>query len=171
MRKLLLALTFIIIILVSGYYYYLPKVRWQKAVEASGTYSYPIGLTNTKEIQCSLSCCTAAGCRCCIGTGSTLCATITNEATCPTKSEINGTMAGGSGTMALFSKTQTSMAGYKPGDSIIAAGMTMTEMDNGVLATPGGCSGCGMSKADSNLLDRIVKVADYIIAGFRDKIK
>lgn len=80
-------------------------------------------------------------------------------------------MSGGSGTMALFSLTQTSMAGYKPGDSIIAGGMMMTQMDSGVLATPGGCSGCGMGKADSSIIDRIAKVANYIIAGFRDKIK
>jgi len=73
--------------------------------------------------------------------------------------------------MALFSLTQTSMAAYKPGDSIIAGGMTMTEMDNGVLATPGGCAGCGLGKADSSIIDRIADVAVYIIAGFRDKIK
>jgi len=78
-------------------------------------------------------------------------------------------MSGGMGTMALFSLAQTSIAMYKPGDSIIAGGMTMTQMDNGVLADPGGCSGCGMGKADSNLFDRIASIAKYIIAGFREE--
>jgi len=164
MRKLFLFLTLIAIILVSGYYYYLPKVRWQKGAQAAGGYAYQIGLTGTKQIFCTISC--NGGCC----TGGSLC-TVKAAGICTTYSEISGTMSGGSGTMALFSMTQTSMAGYKPGDSIIAGGMTMTEMDSGVLATPGGCSGCGMGKADSNLLDRIANIAVYIIAGFRDKIK
>jgi len=164
MRKLFIFLTFIAIVLVGGYYYYLPEVRWQKVAEAAGSYPYQIGLTNTMQMQCMVSCNGA----CC--TGGTLC-TVKAPGICATYSEISGTMSGGSGTMALFSLTQTSMAGYKPGDSIIAGGMTMTEMDNGVLATPGGCSGCGMGKADSSIIDRIAYVVDYIIAGFKDKIK
>lgn len=170
MRKSLLALTFIAIILVGGYYYYLPKARWQEAAQAAGGYAYQIGLTGTKQIQCYTSCYVGPVATCCTGTGATLCS-MKDVATCTMYSEINGTMSGGSGTMALFSMTQTSMAGYKAGDSIIAGGMTETQMDQGVLATPGGCSGCGMGKADSSLLYRIANIADYIIAGFRDKIK
>lgn len=161
MKKLFIISILISAVLISGYYYYLPEVRWHKAAQSAGGYSYQIGLTNTTQMQCTVSCNGA----CC--TGGTLC-TVKAPGICATYSEISGTMAGGSGTMALFSLTQTSMAGYKPGDSIIAGGMTMTEMDNGVLATPGGCSGCGLGKADSNVLDRIAKIADYIIAGFKN---
>ncbi len=164
MKKLFLTLLLIVIVLVSGYYFYLPKVRWQKAVQAAGGYAYQLGLTSTKQIFCTISC--NGGCC----TGGSLCTTKA-AGICTTYSEISGTMSGGSGTMALFSTTQTSMSGYKPGDSIIAGGMSMTEMDQGVLATPGGCSGCGMGKADSSLLDRIANITNYIIAGFRDKIK
>lgn len=164
MKKLFIILILIVAVLISGYYYFLPQARWQKTAEAAGGYSYQIGLTNTTQMQCTVSCDGA----CC--TGGTLC-TVKAPGICATYSEISGSMSGGMGTMALFSLTQTSMAGYKPGDSIIAGGMTMTEMDNGVLATPGGCSGCGLGKADSSLMDRIANVTKYIIAGFRDKIK
>lgn len=162
MRKLFVFLTFIIIVLVGGYFYYLPEVRWHKAVESAGGYPYQIGLTKTIQTPCVV---TNSVC-----VGGTLC-TVKAPGICATYSEISGMMSGGSGTMALFSQTQTSMAVYKPGDSIIAGGMTMTEMDSGVLAAPGGCAGCGMGKADSNIIDRIASIADYIIAGFRDKIK
>lgn len=164
MKKLFLFLIVIILLFIGAYNYYLPAARWQKAVEAEGGYPYEIGLTGTSQIQCQVSCDGA----CC--TGGKLC-TVKIPGVCATYSEISGSMAGGMGTMALFSLTQTSAAGYKPGDSIIAGGMTMTEMDNGVLADPGGCSGCTLGKADSNLFDRIAGVADYIIACFKDKTK
>jgi len=164
MKKLFLFLIFIVIVLAGVYYYCLPQVRWQKAVQAAGGYPYQIGLTNTKQMQCTVSC--NGGCC----TGGTLC-TAKVPGVCATYSEISGSMSGGIGTMALFSLTQTSMAGYKSGDPIIAGGMTMTEMDNGVLAAPSGCAGCGLGKADSNLFDRIASVTKYIIAGFKDKIK
>jgi len=164
MNKLFLFLIFIAIVLIGGYFYYLPEVRWQKSAQSAGGYPYQIGLTNTTQMQCTVSC--NGGCC----TGGTLC-TAKAPGVCATYSEISGKMSGGLGTMALFSLTQTSMAGYKPGDPIIAGGMTMTEMDNGVLAAPGGCAGCGLGKADSNLFDRIASVAKYIIAGFKDKIK
>jgi hypothetical protein len=161
MRKILLILTFVVLVLVWGYYYYLPKVRWQKAVEAVGGYSYVIGLTNSWEIPCIVSC--NGGCC----QGGTLC-TIKAPGVCAAYSEIDGTMAGGDGVMALFSDAQIMMAGYKPGDSIIAGGLTMSEMDNGVLAAPGGCAGCGLGKADSSLFDRIAGIVKYIIAGIKE---
>jgi hypothetical protein len=164
MRKLFIFLTFIIVVLATGYYYYLPQVRWHKAVESAGGYPYQIGLTNTIQTPCVVSC--NGGCC----SGGTLCVAKV-PGICATYSEISGSMSGGLGTMALFSQVQTSMAAYKPGDSIIAGGMTMTEMDNGVLAAPGGCAGCGLGKADSNIIDRIAGVATYIIAGIKDKIK
>ena len=156
MKKLSLFLLIILFFLIGVYYYFLPEARWHKAVQSAGGYPYQIGLLNTQQIQCIISC--NGGC--CMG--GQLCAQYV---------QVSGSMSGGMGTMALFSLMQTSMAGYKPGDSIIAGGMTMTEMDNGVLASPGGCSGCGMGKADSNLFDRIAGVVSYIIAGFKDKIK
>jgi hypothetical protein len=161
MRKLLLFFAFISLVLVGGYYYYLPIVRWQNAVESAGPYPYKIGLLKTTQIQCVTSCDGA----CC--SGGTLC-TVKEPGICATYSEISGSQAGGMGTMALFSLTQTSMAGYKPGDSIIAGGMTMTEMDNGVLGAPGGCSGCAMGDTDSNLFDRIAAIVKYIIAGKKE---
>lgn len=167
MKKLFIFLTFVAIVLIGGYYYYLPEVRWQKAAQSAGGYPYQIGLTNTTQTQCSVSC--NGGC--CIGVPplGELCAS-KDVVSCAMYSEISGTMSGGSGTEALFSNIeQILMAGYKPGDSIIAGGMTMTEMDNGVLAAPGGCAGCGMGKADSNIIDRIANVAVYIIAGFKKK--
>ncbi|MFH0955784.1 MAG: hypothetical protein V1801_01035 [Candidatus Falkowbacteria bacterium] len=170
MRKLFLLLIFIVFVLIGGYFYYLPLARWHKAAVSAGGYPYQIGLTNTRVGMCQVSC--NGGC--CIGqpTQDGILCTLKTAVDCTLYEQINGTMSGGMGTMALFSiPNQISMAGYKPGDSIIAGGMTMSEMGNGVLATPGGCAGCGMGKADSSVIDRIARVAGYIIAGFRDKIK
>jgi len=163
MRKLLIFLTFIAIILISGYYYYLPEVRWQKSVQAAGGYPYQIGLTGVKIIPCFTSCCSPV-CSCC--SGGTLCVT-KDVATCTMYSDVSGTPAGGMGTMALFTKTAIGQAGLSQGGQLIAGGMTMTQMDQGVLASGGGCSGCGMGKADSNIIDRIAGVVNYIIAGFK----
>ncbi|MCK5416569.1 hypothetical protein KAI92_04030 [Candidatus Parcubacteria bacterium] len=146
--------------------YFIPKIaleaRWNilaKQAKASGGGAYQIGLIGTTQIQCIQSCCTPT-CTCCAG--GTLCIT-KDVATCAMYSEISGMQAGGMGTMALFSQTATGMAGYKMGDDIIAAGMSMTQMDNGVLATPGGCSGC-IGKLDTS--EKFVMwLSDFFIAG------
>lgn len=174
-RKKIILSSVIILILLLGLGFFTHKSvaswRWNKAASAAGALPYQIGLTNTVQIKCTLSCCTPV-CSCCIGTGpmvSMLCP-MKDVASCSLYSEINGTMAGGSGSMALFSNiTQIPMSGYKPGDSIIAGGMSMTQMDQGVLATPGGCAGC---MAKSGKVDKIFawleKLDKYIIAGFKN---
>ena len=176
-NKIILGLTIAVILFFTfGAFVHKSIVSWRfsRAVSAAGAMPYQIGLTNTVQIKCTLSCCTPV-CSCCIGTVpmvSTLCP-LKDVATCSLYSEINGTMAGGSGRMALFSNiTQIPMSGYKPGDSIIAGGMSMTQMDQGVLATPGGCAGC-MTKSGINnkIFTWLEKLDKYIIAGFKDKIK
>lgn len=144
--------------------------RWSQAVSAAGAMPYQIGLTNTQMVKCTVSC--NGGC--CIGSGirGELCSAKA-PGICASYSEISGTMAGGSGDSALFSNiTQIPMSGYKPGDSIIAGGMTMTEMDSGVLASPGGCAGC---TAKAGMVERIFSLIEkfdkYIIAGMKGSKK
>lgn len=173
MRKLSLFLIFTAIILIGGYFYYLPMVRWHKAAQSAGGYPYQIGLTKAVITKCV----TTGTPPTCVGAGvppdpiaTPLCNT-KGPGICTAYSVVSGLPAGGMGTNALFLTTSVAKAGLMPGGQLIAGGMTMTEMDSGVLASAGGCYGCGLGKADSNLLDRIASVAVYIIAGIRDKIK
>lgn len=142
----------IIIILVIALVLFLPGViRHYQIVKAVSGMPYQIGLTKAKIINCSLSCCSPAGCRCC--TGGTLCSTITDEANCTTHSDVSGMPSGGMGMMALFSNVAIMQSGLKAGGQLIAGGMTMTMMDNGVLASDYGCYGC---MAKDNLSEKIL---------------
>jgi len=163
MRKVAISLIFVAIILIGGFYYYQPVTPLIKATQSAGGYPYQIGLTNAIIISCFTSCC-APVCTCCAG--GTLCMT-KDVATCTMYSDVSGSPAGGMGSNALFLNTAIAQAGLTPGGQLIAGGMTMTQMDSGVLASVGGCYGC-MAKA--SLKDKIVNWFDkYIIAGIRGK--
>jgi hypothetical protein len=76
---------------------------------------------------------------------------------CSLYSDVSGTMAGGMGSEALFLKTAIAQAGAVSGADIIAGGMERLFMDNGILASRGGCAGCtGLTK-----VDRLAKLAGY----------
>jgi len=113
---------------------------YQYAESASAGYPYQIGLLNSVITQCRLSCCSPAGCRCCIG--GTWCQAILTEPQCLIHSNVSGTPAGGMGDSALFLNTAIAQAGLTSGGQLIAGGMSPALMDNGVLASAGGCSGC-----------------------------
>ena len=167
MRKLLIFLTLIAIVLIGGYYYYLPEVRWQKGVQAAGGYPYQIGLTNVGMIECVPS---TPPPKC---NGGNLCNAV-DFATCSNYWEVTGASAGGTGQPPLLlSQIAIGQAGLMVGGQLIYGNTTnsMYLSPNAVLASAGGCSGCGMGKANSSIIDRIANVANYIIAGFRDKIK
>lgn len=134
------------------------RVISNQAVEASAGLTYQIGLKNVIMIKCFTT-----------GTppicaGGTLCYT-KDPATCTNYYDVSGTPAGGMGANALFSITATSMAGLSPGGQLIAGGTSPVLMDNGVLASTSGCSGC-TAKAPSFLM-KIKNSFDYIIAGIR----
>lgn len=145
----------------SAYSYYWPKVRWQiiiREVRAAGNCPYEIGLLNTTAMPCTVSDSTCKG--------SQLCMTGPIAPPC-LYSEISGQAAGGNGTNALYSQAMMAKAGYKPGDQIISCGMTMTQMENGVLATPNGCAGC-TAKIEQGIFQRLAMIVDYIIAGKKE---
>lgn len=149
-----LALVFII--------YFLPGMvtswRWQKVAEASAGFPYQIGLTKVVIVPC-VTTGTPPIC-----TGGTLC-NVTDAARCALYSDVQGMMSGGMGNNALFLKTAIIQAGLTPGGQLIAGGMSPVAMDNGVLASAGGCYGC-MAKAGFG--DKIFNWLDrYIIAGFK----
>ena len=165
-RKILalfcLAILFFVMLLAPSAY---QSLKWQQAVEAAGALPYQIGLTAVKIIQCQPSCCSQAGCRCCVG--GALCATLLTEAQCLLHSEASGTPAGGMGSNALFLNSAIAQAGLTPGGQLIAGGLSPVLMDQGVLASAGGCYGC---VAKQGLADKIFAWLDkFIIAGFKGK--
>lgn len=166
---------FLIIPLIFIGLFFLPKIvsemRWniisQQARAASSGYPYVIGLKAVTVSPCVPSCCSSAGCRCCIGEmGGELCVTKPIEAECVLYTDIFGTPAGGAGTNGLYLKTQVALAGVKPGDDILSGGMSMLAMEQGVLASPQGCSGC-IGKL--NAKDKFVMwLSDFFIAGKKE---
>ena len=136
--------------------------RMVKGVIASGELTYQIGLTNVTIINCF----TTGNPPICTGgvLGGTLCYT-KDAATCANYAEVSGTPAGGMGNNALFSTQAIAQAGLTNGGQLIAGGTSPVLMDNGVLASSGGCYGC-YAKLDTD--SKIKSWFDYIIAGFRE---
>jgi hypothetical protein len=138
--------------------------RWNMAAEAVGSMPYQIGLTNVMITNCFI---TGEPPIC---TGSILCSTFhIDVARCLNHSDVNGKPAGGMGNEALFLNTAIAKAGLTPGGQLIAGGLSMVAMDQGVLASAGGCFGC---VAKDSAKDRIFAWLDkYIIAGFKQSEK
>ncbi len=132
--------------------------RMAKGVIASGELTYQIGLTNVTIINCF----TTGNPPIC--TGGTLCY-VKDAATCTAYSDVSGIMAGGMGTNALFSTQAIAQAGLTNGGQLIAGGTSPVLMDNGVLASSGGCYGC-YAKLDTD--SKIKSWFDYIIAGIKE---
>lgn len=142
------------------------SASYNGAVEASAGLPYQIGLTKALITKCIVSC--NGGC--CMGMGGAgeLCS-VKDPASCSLYSEISGTPSGGMGKNALFSNAAISKAGLVHGGQLIAGGMSPVAMDNGVLASAGGCFGC---VAKQNFFDKTFFLFDkYIIAGFKKSQK
>ncbi len=120
-------------------YFFTPKVagyfRFRQAVKAAGGFPYQIGLTNVTVVPCVTTGVPP------ICTGGVLCSVL-DAARCVMYSEVSGAQAGGMGNNALFLKTAIAQAGLYPGGQLIAGGTSPALMDNGVLASFGGCYGC-----------------------------
>lgn len=136
------------------------KVECKMAAKAAGSFPYQIGLTNAVIIKCFTTG-TPPVCQ-----GGTLCY-LKDAGSCTLYSDVSGTSAGGMGQNALFQQTAIAKSGLTPGGQLIAGGMSPVLMDNGVLASAGGCYNC-MAKSES-LFGKVAAVADFIIAGFKDK--
>ena len=156
---LAVSLSFLLLagVLTGGY-----SENWERAARAAGGYPYQIGLMDINIIPCKT-----------IGTppqcvGGELC-NVRAPGVCALYSEVIGTPAGGMGDRALFLDSAMAVAGVAPGGELIAGGMFMTEMDNGVLSgnKGKGCYNCAgiTDKTDVNWWNK------YIIALFRDFIK
>ncbi|MCU0679580.1 MAG: hypothetical protein MUC28_04025 [Planctomycetes bacterium] len=140
--RILFAFLTIIVIFFVWYFVSIYFNRYQ-AVKAVGAMPYQIGLKNTQQIKCAPSCC-APTCTCCAGYGGIpdeLCATKT-PVDCPLYTHVYGVPSGGMGRDALFSVPAISVSGLTPGGELIGGGMSPVAMDNGVLASAGGCYGC-----------------------------
>lgn len=173
-------------IIILGLYFvpgYVLNKRWSiilKEVKAiGGECSYQIGLTKTTISQCIPSCYVGtAPAACCApspgatGAGAALCPLIvpkggTYETTCPLYSGVSGMPAGGMGSTALFTNVAIAKAGLTPSGQLIACGLTMTNMDQGILASSGGCSGCSFAKL--NKKDKLLMwLSDFFIAGKKE---
>jgi len=133
-------------------------LRWQNAVKAASAFPYQIGLTKVAIIKCFTTG-TPPICE-----GGLLCYT-KDPATCTAYSDVSGAPAGGMGSNALFSNLAMAKAGLTPGGQLISGGMSPVLMDNGVLASAGGCYGC---YAKAGIIDNFLNFFDYIIAGFKE---
>lgn len=133
-----------------------------KSVIGAGGYPYQIGLSGAMAIQCY----TSGYPPVCMG--GTLCY-VRDAARCTMYSDVSGTPSGGMGSNALFLTSNLTAAGFA--GSLIAGGMSMTEMDNGVVAGSGGCAGAGCvavtEKEDNFLIKKVKKFADFMIAGIK----
>ncbi len=139
--------------------------RLAKGVIASGQLTYQIGLTGVTIINCF----TTGNPPICTGgvLGGTLCYT-KDAATCANYAEVSGTPAGGMGNNALFSIQAIIQSGLTNGGQLIAGGTSPVLMDNGVLASSGGCFGC-YAKLDTD--SKIKSWFDFIIAGIKESKK
>jgi len=135
------------------------KDSQQNTAQAVGGYPYQIGLTGVTITPCYTSGIPPM----CLG--GPLCLTL-DPGRCTVYAEASGMPAGGDGMRALFRKTALGQAGITAGGQLIAGGMSMTMMDNGILAGPAGCVGCtAQAKEQESWFDK------YIIALFKDKEK
>ncbi len=166
MKKISIFLSITLVIMLIAVYFVLwPKARFELAVEASGGFPFQIGLTGATVTNCQISCCTPV-CSCC--TGGTLCTNKT-VAQCAMYADVTGTPAGGSGANALFTIMNLGIAGVSSGGSLIAGGSTMTEMDSGVLAGTGGCTGVACTAInDKNIFEKYYEIVKYAITKIKD---
>lgn len=132
------------------------KFHLFQGAQAVGGFPYQIGLTSVTVVPCITTGYPP------ICEGGTLCFT-KDAASCTMYSDVSGSPAGGMGMNALFLNTSVAQAGLTSGGQLIAGGMSNVLMDNGVLASAGGCAGC-MAKA--NKIDKIKEVFDYVITSF-----
>lgn len=167
MKKITLVFlgTFILTI-VGVYFIFWPKARFNLVAEATGGFPYQIGLTGVTVNQCQPSCCSPAGCRCCVG--GTLCSTILTEPQCIIHSEVAGTPSGGMGNIGLFLNNNLAIAGVVNGQQLIAGGMSAPLMDSGVLVGNSGCVGVACTAInDKNIFEKYYEIIKYGIASIR----
>jgi len=140
-KRIFLIMFVSFLLLVTGFFA-LDKYNWYMAVKSvnSSIGTYQVGRQGAVITDCQTSCCSITGCRCCIA--SMNCQTIMTEAQCLMHSDVSGSQSGGMPGDILFQKSVIKEAGLSNGDEFIAAGMSPTMMQGGVLATKNGCSGC-----------------------------
>ena len=168
-RNKIIIFIVILLILLALIFVISPKAlsawRWRQATNAAGGLPYQIGLTQVIITPCIVT----EGV--CVGAGADQTATLAcntkGPGVCATYSYVSGLKSGGMGTGALFSAEVILMAGLTPGGQLIAGGLSPVLMDQGVLASAGGCYGC---VAKQGMADKIFAWFDkYIIAGFKSK--
>lgn len=135
-KKIAFIIAFVLIVGMVAFVFITDQYNWSKAVEASSGFPYQIGLTKAVVIPCLTTPTTPPVCA-----GGTLCY-VKDPATCTLYSDVTGVPAGGMGSNALFSDIAITKAGLTSGGQLIAGGMSPNLMDNGVLASRGGCFGC-----------------------------
>ena len=164
-----IAVIFLIIIVISLPFFptIKRKVEWKMAAEAASELSYQIGLTSVVVVPCEVTTTVPPVC-----VGGTLCYVKNadpkkggaDSVTCPLYSDVSGVPAGGMGSNALFLNTALAQAGVTTGGQLIAGGVLPTNMDQGVLGGPGGCSGCIAAAENKNFF---AKAKDFVIAVFK----
>ncbi len=158
-RKILIIFGFFMLLAVTAYFFIVNSGKFHlfQGAQAVGGYPYQIGLTGVTITSCATTGYPP------VCAGGTLCY-VKDPLTCAFYVDVIGMPAGGMGIKALFSNTSILIAGLAQGGQLIAGGMGPVLMDNGVLASSGGCYGC---LAKVNKIDKIKQVFDYVIASFK----
>lgn len=173
-KKQKIILLLIMVLAVSGIIFFphiTRKIKWNEAEAAASKMPYQIGITKAVITPCIVT--PPPSPICTVGGPSpdpsavAACGTKTPVlAQCPLYAYASGIQAGGMGSGGLFLLSSISAAGLTAGGQFIAGGMSPVLMDNGVLASAGGCFGC-VAKSEG-LFGRIAEAADFIIAGFKN---
>ena len=139
------------------------KLEWKIAENliAAGAFPYEVGCSNAVIIPCFTTPTTPPLC-----TGGTLCNTI-DAARCLLYSDVTGMPAGQKPCNVLFMKAFMAQAGLTPGASFIAAGTGPTLMDQGPLASWGGCVNC-YAQHESKWKQKLAAAKKMFVAVFKD---
>lgn len=149
-----------LIIFITGAYFYISNssgFHLFQGAEAVGGYPHQIGLIGVGIVPCFTTGYPP------VCSGGVLCY-LKDPASCTAYSDVSGAPAGGMGMDALFRNDALVLAGLTEGGQLIAGGMSKVFMDNGVIASAGGCAGC---LAKANKIDKIKEVFDYVMASFK----
>jgi hypothetical protein len=138
------------------------KIEWKMTEDliAGGGFPYEIGCMNAVTIPCFT-----------VGTppvcsGGALCYTL-DPGRCLLYSDVTGVPTGVNPCNVLYLKTSMAMAGLVGGASYIAAGAGPTLMDQGPLASWGGCVNC-YAQNESKWKQKFAVAKDMFMAMFKD---
>jgi hypothetical protein len=164
--KILTVLTLILLFFFWGGVEINEKLEWKMTEDliAKSGFTTEVGCIGAQETPCVP--CTPPACEPPLCLGGEMCLTL-DVVRCALYSEIIGVQTGPQPCHNLFLKASTKAAGLIPSASYIAAGMGPTMMDQGPLASWGGCVNC-YAQNESKWKQKFAVAKDMFMAIFKD---